>query len=77
MKARRERRQRVPAGGTGYRLGNWESSGGIRFRSFSNIVCRFTPYEGRWECRMAVERHDIFAVQSQPESSNGLPAKSR
>lgn len=57
----------------------WEigtSSGGARSRSFSNIVCRLPLCEGRWECRVAVGRHDISAVQSQPGSSNGLPAKS-
>jgi len=57
----------------------WEigtSSGGARSRSFSNIVCRLPPYEGRWKCRMAVERHDISLVQSRPGSSNGLPSKS-
>jgi len=57
----------------------WEigtSSGGARSRSFSNIVCRLPPYEGRWKCRMAVGRHDISLVQSRPGSSNGLPPKS-
>lgn len=54
----------------------WEIGSGARSRSFSNIVCRLPPCEGRWECGVAVERRDISSVQSQPGSSNGLLAKS-
>lgn len=50
--------ERVPAGGTGYRLGNWDvESGGACSRSFSDIVCRLPQLEG------GVDRRGVAVVK--------------